>query len=155
MSVKGVYDLNLDIDFEFIALLISRTSQRITQILRVHLGTAQNRGTVRSKIINTFLPPRVKERFLASYVLDRFQSSSEELNSYIMAVVAAADIFGFEGPESRLVQRMLHNIHQRVTAYFLFASKPESVQDFLSLATAVAEAVAVEEQRKSLTTTKL
>jgi hypothetical protein len=37
--------------------------------------------------------------------------------------------------------------------YLLFASKPESVQDLFSLATAVAEAVEVEEQCELLTTT--
>lgn len=35
----------------------------------------------------------------------------------------------------------------------MFATKPESVQDLFSLATGVAEGVAVEEQRKSLTAT--
>jgi hypothetical protein len=151
ICVKGVHELNLVTDFEFISLLVSRTSGRITQILGSHLGTTQNWGMVRSEIISTFLPPRVKERFLASYVMDRFQSSSENLNSYIMSVVAAADILGYEGPESQLVHRMLQNIHPPVKSYFLFANKPESVRDLFSLATTVAEAVATEEQRKLLT----
>jgi hypothetical protein len=66
MSVKGVYDLNLATDFDFIALLVSRTSEKIAQTLRVHLETTQNWGMVRSEIVNTFLPPSVKERFLDS-----------------------------------------------------------------------------------------
>jgi hypothetical protein len=144
MAVKRVYVLNLVTDFEFISLLASRTSERITQILGAHLSTNPNCGMVRSEIVNNFLPPRVKERFLASYVLD--------LNSYIMAAAAVADILGSDGPESRLVHRILQNLHPRVKAHLLLATKPESVQDLFSLATTVAESVAVKEQRKSLTT---
>jgi cell division protein FtsI/penicillin-binding protein 2 len=47
---------------------------------------------------------------------------------------------------------MLQNIHPRIKAHLLFASKPEYVQDLFSLAATVAEAVAVEEQRNLLTT---
>jgi hypothetical protein len=153
IRVKEVFDLKLVTDVEFISLLISRTSGRITQILGAHLGTTQNWGLVRSEIISTFLPPRVKERFLASYILERFQSSSEDLNNFVMSVVAAADILGFEGSESQLVHRMLQNIHPRIKSYLLFATKPESVRDLFSLATTVAEGVAVEEQRKLLNNT--
>jgi hypothetical protein len=151
IRVKGVYALNLITDVEFLPLLVSRTSGRITQILGAHVFSNQTWGIVRSEIINTFLPPLVKKRFLASYVLNRFQHPSEDLNCYIMAVVATAGILGFEGPESRLVQRMVQNLHPQVKGHLLFATKPESVQDLFSLATAVAEAVAVDEQRKSLT----
>jgi hypothetical protein len=70
------------------------------------------------------------------------------MNIYIMSVVAAADILGFVGSESQLVHRMLQNMHPRVRSHMLFASKPESVHDMFALATTVAEAVAVEEQRK-------
>jgi hypothetical protein len=110
-------------------------------------------GVVRSQIISAFLPPRLKEKFLRSYVLDRFQSSSEDLNIYIMSVVAAADILGFSGLESQLVHRMLQNMHPRIKSHLLFASKPQSVQDLYSLATTVGEAVAVEDQRKLSTAT--
>jgi hypothetical protein len=55
LAVKGVYDLNL----------VSRTS-RITQIFGAHLSANPNWGLVRSKIVNNFLPPRVKEKFLSS-----------------------------------------------------------------------------------------
>jgi hypothetical protein len=92
----------------------------------------------------------VKERFLASHVLERFQSSSEDLNSYVMSVVAAADILGFSGTEGQLVQRMLQNLHPRVKSYLLLANRPESIQDLFLLA---AEAVAVEDQRKRATAT--
>jgi hypothetical protein len=95
----------------------------------------------------------VNERFLASHVLERFQSSSEDLNRYVMSVIAAADILGFSGTECQLVQRMLQNLHSRVKSYMLFANRPESIQDLFSLATTLAEAVAVEDQRKRATAT--
>lgn len=66
-------------DSEFMALLVSRTSGRIMQILGARLGNTQNWGMVRSEIIST----------LASYVLEWFQSSGEDLNSYAMSVVAS------------------------------------------------------------------
>ena len=105
------------------------------------------------EIISTFLSCRVKGRFLASHVLERFQSPGEDLNSYVMSVVAAADILGFSGLETQLVQCMLQNLHPKVKSYLLFANRPESVQDLFSLATTVAEAVAVEDQRKRTTAT--
>jgi hypothetical protein len=67
-----------------------------------------------------------------------------------MSVVVAAAILGYTGSESQLVDRMGQNLHPKVKSYLLFASKPESVRDLFSLATTVAEAVAVEEQRKRL-----
>jgi hypothetical protein len=69
----------------------------MTSILEAHLNSTQDWGMVRSEIVDTFLPPRAKERYLRLYVLDRFQSSSEDLNGYIMAVVTASKILGFEG----------------------------------------------------------
>jgi hypothetical protein len=93
----------------------------------------------------------MKERFLASYVLVRFQSSGEYLNGYIMSVVAAADILRFAGSESQLVHRMVENLHPRVKSNFLFASRPESVRVIFSFATTVAVAVALEDRRKRLT----
>jgi hypothetical protein len=70
-----------------------------------------------------------------------------------MSVVAAADILGFSGSESQLVHRILQNIHPPIKSHLLFASKPQSVQDLYSLAKTVAEAVAVEDQRKLSTPT--
>jgi hypothetical protein len=78
MAVMWDYDLNLVADFEFISLLVARTSGRMTSILGAHLNSTRNWGMIRSEIIYTFLSPRVKERYLALYVLDFFQSSSEE-----------------------------------------------------------------------------
>jgi hypothetical protein len=132
------------------ALLVSRTSGRIMQILGAHLGTTEDWGMVQSEVISIFLPPRVKERFLTLYVLDPFQSLGEDLNTYIMSVVAAADILGFVGSESQLVHRMMQNLHPTVKSYLLFETRPESIRDLFSLATTVAEAVAVEEQRRRL-----
>jgi hypothetical protein len=103
---------------------------------------------VQAEIISTFLPSCVKEKFLTSYVLDRFQSPSEDLRTCISSVVAAADILGFQGSESQLVHRLLQNVHPRTKSYFLFVTKPESVRDLYALATTVAEAV--EDQRKQL-----
>lgn len=122
------------------------------QILGTHLGTTHGWDLVRSEIIATFLPSRVKERFLVSYVLERFQAPGEDLNSYVMSVVAAAAILGFDGSENQLVHRILQNIHPRVKSYFLFETRPESVRDLYALATTVAEAVAIEDQRKRLST---
>jgi hypothetical protein len=67
-----------------------------------------------------------------------------------MSVVAAADILGFVGWESQLVHRMVQNIHPTVKSHLLFETGPESIRDLFSLATTVAEAVAVEEQRRQL-----
>jgi hypothetical protein len=74
IAAKEVHDLKLVGDSEFTALLISRTTGRMTSILGSHLINTQNWGMVQAKIVNTFLPTRVKERYLTLYVLDRFQS---------------------------------------------------------------------------------
>jgi hypothetical protein len=64
--------------------------------------------------------------------------------------MAAAAILGFAGTEQQLVQHMLQNFHHKVRPYLLFAAKPQSVSDLFMLATQVAEAVAVEDQREKL-----
>lgn len=148
IRVNQVVELKLLPNPEFLALLISRTSGRVMQILGSHMATTDGWDTVQSEIITTFLPPRVKEQFLASYVLDRFQAPTEDLTSYVMSVVGAATILGFPGTEAQLVQRMVQNLHPRVKSHCLFQNRPESVQDLYSLATTVSEAAAVEEQRK-------
>jgi hypothetical protein len=43
-----------------------------------------------------------------------------------MSVVAAADILGYEVPESVIVHRMVQNLHPNVLYQLVFASKPES-----------------------------
>jgi hypothetical protein len=51
-----------------------------------------------------------------------------------MSVVAAADILGYEVPESVLVHRMVQNIHPNVRSQLVFASEPKSIKDlFCSL----------------------
>jgi hypothetical protein len=152
LHANQVQELKLLSDSDFLALLVGRTSGRVMQILGTHLGTTHGWDLVRSEIIATFLPSRVKERFLVSYVLERFQAPGEDLNSYVMSVVAAAAILGFDGSENQLVHRILQNIHPRVKSYFLFETRPESVRDLYALATTVAEAVAIEDQRKRLST---
>jgi hypothetical protein len=77
IRAKGIFDLRLISESEFMALLVSRTVGRITQILGAHLGSTQSWAMFQSEIISTFLPLRVKDGFLASYVLDRFQSSGK------------------------------------------------------------------------------
>jgi hypothetical protein len=64
IRVKEVFDLKLVSDSEFKALMVSRTSGRITQILSAHVGTTQSWGFIQTEIISAFLPCRVKERFL-------------------------------------------------------------------------------------------
>jgi hypothetical protein len=148
-----VRDLKLISDSEFVALLISRTSGRVMQMLGAHIGTPDGWGMVRSEIISNFLPPRVKEQFLTSYVLERFQGPDENLTNFVMAVATAADILGFTGPETQLVRRMLQNLHPAVRSHFVFETRPESVAEMFALATTVAEAVAVDEQRRRATAT--
>jgi hypothetical protein len=104
------------------------------QILGTHLATENAWATVQSDIFATFLPPRVKERFLMSYVTDRFQAPGEDLNDYIMSVVAAAAILGFTGTEQQLVRRMVQNKQPKLKAYCLFENRPETVQELYSLA---------------------
>jgi hypothetical protein len=50
MGVKGVHDLNLVTDFEFISPLDSRTSGSIMQNLRVHLGNVSRTHQQISKL---------------------------------------------------------------------------------------------------------
>jgi hypothetical protein len=69
-----------------------------------------------------------------------------------MSVVAAADVLGYNGTETELVYWILQNIHPPIKTHLLFVSKPDSVQDLFSLAAAVTEALAVEEQSKLLAT---
>jgi hypothetical protein len=73
----------------------------------------------------------------------------------LMAVATAADILGFTGPETQLVRRMLQNLHPAVRSHFVFETRPESVAEMFALATTVAEAVAVDEQRRRATATSL
>jgi hypothetical protein len=151
IRVNQIWELKLISDAEFLAVLISRTSGRVMQILGTHLAMLNAWGMVQSIIIVTFLPPRVKERFPISYVTERFHAPGEDLNSYVMSVVAAAAILVFAGTDQQLVHRMVQNMHPSVKAYCLFESRPETVQELYALATIVAEAVAVEDQRKRLT----
>jgi hypothetical protein len=80
--------------------------------------------------------------------LDRFQSATEELSQFFMSVVAAADILGYEVPESVLVHCMVQNIHPNVRSWLVFASEPKSIKDLYSLASQVTEGRAIEDWRK-------
>jgi hypothetical protein len=109
-------------DEEFLALLVARTTGRITQVFGVHLSASSNWGLICSEILSTFLPLRIREGFLSKYVLDRFQSATEELSKFVMFAVVAADILAYEVPESVLVHRMVQNIHPNMRSRFIFAS---------------------------------
>jgi hypothetical protein len=76
IRVSEVYELKLVSDSEFMSLLVSRTSGRVTQILGAHLGTAQNWAGVRYLIVSTFLPPRVKEKYVFALLRPRAVSIS-------------------------------------------------------------------------------
>jgi hypothetical protein len=151
IQVNHVFQLKLLTDTEFMALLIARTSGRLMHVLATYLGTTDTWRVVQAEIISTFLPPRIKEQFLASHVLDRFQSPTEDLIEYIMSVVTAAKILGFLGTEMQLVHRIVPNMHPKFKLHCIFQNRPESNADLFSLATTVAEAVAVEDQRRSTT----
>jgi hypothetical protein len=58
-----VAELKLVTDSEFMAPLISRTVDRIMQVLGAQLGTTDDWEMARSEIISTFLTARVKEQF--------------------------------------------------------------------------------------------
>jgi hypothetical protein len=150
MRAREVYDLGLVTDAEFLALLVARTTGRFTQVIGVHLSASSKWGSVCSEILSTFLPSRIREGFLLKYVLDRFQSATEELSQFVMSVVAAADILGYEVSESVLVHRMVQNIHPNVRSRLVFASEPKSFKDLYSLASQVAEGRAIDDQRKVL-----
>ncbi|PNF43668.1 hypothetical protein B7P43_G15204 [Cryptotermes secundus] len=138
IRAQEVYDLNLVGDLEFLALLVGRTSGRITQILGLHLGAFRNL---------LYLPPRIREEFVSKYVLRRFQSPTEKLTEFIMSVVAVANIMSYHGSESDLVQRIVQNIHLRVRSYLVFGSKTSTISELHALASHVAEARAIDAQR--------
>jgi hypothetical protein len=72
IAAKEVHDLKLIADSELIALLVSRFTGRMTSIFGSHLNHTQNLGMVQEEIVNTFLPTKVKERYLTLYILDHF-----------------------------------------------------------------------------------
>lgn len=148
VRAQEVYDLSLVSDVEFLALLVARTSGRVTQILGLHLGTSSKWSIVSLELSSTFLPPRIREDFLARYVLRRFQSPSEGLTQFIMSVVAAARVLNYHGSERDLVWCIVQNMHPRVRSCLVFASKPATISDLYALASQVAEAEAADAQRE-------
>jgi hypothetical protein len=150
VRASEVHRLNLVSDEEFLALLVTRTTGRITQVLGVHLSTSSNWGLVCSEILSTFRLPRIREGFLSKYVLDRFQTAPEEFSQFFMSVVVAADILGYDVPESVLVRRMVQNIHPKVRSRLVFVSEPKSIKDLYSLASQVAKGRAIDDRRKDL-----
>jgi hypothetical protein len=90
IRVREVYDLNLVMDAEFLALLVARTTGRLMQVISVHLSASSKWGSVCSEILSTFLLPHIREGFLSKYPL------RWNYPSCVMSVVAAADILGYE-----------------------------------------------------------
>lgn len=79
-----------------LSLTVGRTHGRVAQIVGTYLvGTPDWKAFC--------FPPRTGERFLASYLLDHFQSPT---NPYLKAIVAAADILGYQGQESEMACRI-------------------------------------------------
>ncbi|PNF21342.1 hypothetical protein B7P43_G18392, partial [Cryptotermes secundus] len=64
------------------------------------------------------------------------------------AVISAAKILG---TEVQLVHRIVQNLHPKIKSHCVFQNRPESIASLFSLATRVAEAVAVEDQRQLTT----
>jgi hypothetical protein len=135
-------------DAEFLALSVVRTTGRLTQMFSVHFSASSKWGSVCTEILTTFLQARIRKGFLSKYVLGRFQSATKELSQFVMPVVAAADILGYEVPESVLVHRMVQNIHTNVRCRLVFASESKSIKDLYSLASQVAEGRAIDDRRK-------
>jgi hypothetical protein len=150
IRLKEVHDLKLVSDFEMLSLIVGRTSGRFAQIVGTYLVGIASWEAFLSEMIATFFPLRIREIFLVSYVLNRFQLPNEDLNQYLMAVVAAADILGYQGQEPDLVRRIFQNLHPTVRAHLQFSDRPTTIKELFSLATSVAEAVAVERQRESV-----
>jgi hypothetical protein len=152
VQAKEVYDLNLVTDGEFLALLVTRMSGRLMQIISVHLRACSGWGLVCSEILSTFLPPRIREGLLSKYVLDRFQTSTEELFQFVVSVVVAENILDYQVPGSVLVRRIVQNIHPCVRSQLMFVSEPKSIAELHLLASHVAEGRVIDDRRKILGT---
>jgi hypothetical protein len=144
IRASEVYGLGLVTDQEFLALVVARTTERFTQI---NVSANCGGGVVCSELRSTFLPPRIREGLLTRYVLERFHLMTEDLSRYIMSVVAAANILGYDVPESALVDRLIQNIHPNVRSQLVFLHKPTSIKELYELASQVAEGRAIEERR--------
>jgi hypothetical protein len=62
------------------------------------------------------------------YVLDHFQSSTEELSEFVTSIVAAADILGTKG-QSVSINWIFQNMHPRVQSHLLFSSKNATISE--------------------------
>jgi hypothetical protein len=116
-----------------LALLVARTTGRITQVFGVHQVLPPIGTQVALKSCRSFLSLRIREGFVSKYVLDRFQSATEELSQFVMSVVSAADILRYKVPESVLVRRSVQNIHSHVRSSLVFAAEPKSIKDCIRL----------------------
>jgi hypothetical protein len=71
------------------------------------------------------------------------------LSQFVRGVVLAADILGYEAPESELVRRLVQNIHPNVRSQLVFASEPKTIKELYALSSRIAEARAIEDRRKT------
>lgn len=147
VRAKAVYDLKLVVDGDFLALLISRTAGKLMQTISVHLRIGSEWRAACADILSVFLPPRIRERLLMKYVLDRFQGPTEDLFHFVTSVVSAAEILEYQVSESALVRRIVQNLHPNVRSWLTFESEPKTVEELNLLATRVAEARLVEQVR--------
>ncbi|PNF24643.1 hypothetical protein B7P43_G00738 [Cryptotermes secundus] len=75
IRAQEVYDLNLVGDLEFLALLVGRSSGRVTQILGLHLGTSSKWIALYTKLAN--------EECLKKCIRGKTQNDSKALHSLI------------------------------------------------------------------------
>ena len=147
IRAREIYNLKLVSDTEFLALVVTRSAGRVTQILSRHLSGGSTWEWASAEILTFFFPPRIREGFLSKYVLNRFQAEMEELSQFVGSVVAAAEVLGYQGPECELVHRLVQNMHPWVRSHLVFETKPNSIADLYALATRVAENRALDKQR--------
>jgi hypothetical protein len=147
LKAQEIFDLNLVVDLDFLALLVAKTTGRLTQLIAENLRASSTWGSVCDQILATFFPPRIREEFLSKFVLDRFQTATEDVFHFIKSVVTAARILGYQASESELVRRLVQNIHPMVRSHLIFVPEPKTIDELYSLATRVQEARAVEERR--------
>jgi hypothetical protein len=149
LKAQDFFYLNLVFDVDLLALLVAKTTDRLTQTIAEHMRASSTLGSFCNQILATFFPPRIREEFLSKFVLDRFQTATEYLFHFIESVVTAARILGYQASESELTRRLAQNIHPLVCSHLAFVAEPKTIDELYSLATRVQEARAVEERRRS------
>jgi hypothetical protein len=151
IRVRQVYDLGLATDEEFLTHIVTKMTGRLTRIVGAHLRLGSSWESVSSEILSTIFPLHIREGFLSRFVLDHFQTATEDMSESVTSVVAAASVLQYQVAEPVLVRRLVQNLHPHVHSHLVFASEPRSIKKLL-LASHVAEASAVDERRGALNT---